>query len=219
MTRPVEQRQDRSLAQESILDAAEIVFAENGFHGATTRAIGLCAQANAALIHYYFGSKEALYEAVIARRSGAINDARRARLAQLHAAGDVTLEMVLDALLRPTITMGRNPVGGGASYARLLGHAATGTDARSQRIIGAYYDDIARLFVAELAAAVPGLGRAGAVRGYLNTISIGITLMAPTGRVQALSDGALADDDLEEVIAGAVRFNAAGIRAMAQTGD
>ena len=101
MHRPTAQRQpprqDRSDAPDAILDAAEWVFAENGFHGATTRAIGERAQANAALIHYYFGSKEALYEAVVARRSGAINDERRARLAALHAAGRPTLEQILDA--------------------------------------------------------------------------------------------------------------------------
>ncbi len=215
MTQPAEARPERGEAPEAILDAAERVFAENGFHGATTRAIAEQARANAALIHYYFGSKEALYEAVIARRSGAINDERRARLAALQAAGPVTLEAVLDALLRPTIELGRDPRRGGAAYARLLGHAASGTDERSQRLTAANYDAIARVFIAELAAVVPGLSRAAAVRGYLNTIAVAISLMAPTGRVQGLSDGAIADDDLEEIIGGAVRFNAAGIRALA----
>jgi Uncharacterized protein conserved in bacteria len=215
VARPAEQRPERSEAPEAILDAAERAFAEGGFHGATTRAIAEGAQANAALIHYYFGSKEALYEAVIARRSAAINDERRERLRQLHAEGAMTLEAVLDALLRPTISLGRDPGRGGAHYARLLGHAASGTDERSRRVTGANYNAIARLFIDELAAVVPGLTRAAAVRGYLNAINIGISLMAPTGRVQDLSDGTLADDDLEEIIAGAVRFIAAGIRALA----
>ncbi|WP_083195162.1 TetR/AcrR family transcriptional regulator [Pararhodobacter sp. CCB-MM2] len=207
-------RPERGEAQEAILNAAELVFAENGFHGATTRAIAERAQANAALIHYYFGSKEALYEAVIARRSGAINDERRARVAELHASGAMTLETLLDALLRPTITLGRDASGGGAAYARLLGHAAAGTDERSHRVTSSYYDAIARLFISELAAVVPGLSRNDAVRGYMNAISIGISLMAPTGRINDLSDGQIADDDLEEIIIGAVRFIAAGIRAL-----
>ena len=86
MARSAQIRPERGEVPEAILDAAEVVFAENGFHGATTRAIGEGAKANAALIHYYFGSKEALYEAVIARRAGAINDERRARLAALQFA-------------------------------------------------------------------------------------------------------------------------------------
>lgn len=208
-------RQDRPDAQEPILDAAEAIFAESGFHGATTRAIGERAQANAAMIHYYFGSKEALYEAVIARRAGAINDERRARLAALHAVGKPTLEAVLDALLRPTIALGRDPARGGAAYARLLGHAASGTDERSRRLTGAHYNAIAQVFIDEIAAAVPGLARNSAVRGYLNAIAIGISLMAPTGRALDLSDGALRDDDVDEITGEAVRYIAAGIRALA----
>ena len=64
LARPAEQRLERGEAPDAILDAAEVIFADKGFHGATTRAIAEHAQANAALIHYYFGSKEALYEAV-----------------------------------------------------------------------------------------------------------------------------------------------------------
>lgn len=218
VTRP-EGAPERGEAQEAILDAAEIVFGESGFHGATTRAIAVRAQANAALIHYYFGSKEALYEAVIARRAGAINDERRARLAELHATGAVTLEALLDTLLRPTISLGRDPSRGGAHYTRVLGHAASGTDERSHRVTSAYYDGIARVFIAEIAAIVPGLSREGAVRGYLNAIAVAISLMAPTGRIQDLSDGTLADDDLEEMLGGAVRFVAAGIRALAAPGS
>ncbi|WP_323036477.1 TetR/AcrR family transcriptional regulator [Pararhodobacter sp.] len=216
MARPAEQRPERGEAQEAFLDAAEVVFAESGFHGATTRAIAERAQANAALIHYYFGSKEALYEAVVARRAGAINDERRTRIAALHARGAVTLETILEALLRPTIALGRDPSRGGAHYARLLGHAASGTDERSRRLTGAHYNAIARVFIAEIAAIVPGLSPEDTVRGYLNAVAIGISLMAPTGRSQDLSDGALRDDDLEEIIGQAVRFLAAGIRALAK---
>lgn len=215
MARGAVQRLERGEAQDAILDAAEVIFADNGFHGATTRAIAEHAQANAALIHYYFGSKEALYEAVIARRSGAINDERHDRLAALHAKGTPTLEDILEALLRPTIVLGRDPARGGAHYARLLGHAASGTDDRSTRLTGAHYNAIARVFIAEIGAVVPGLSRSNTVRGYLNAVAIGISLMAPTGRTFDLTDGALRDDDLEEIIRQAVRFIAAGIRALA----
>lgn len=205
-------RSDRSDAAEAILDAAEMVFAENGFHGATTRAIAEAAGANAALIHYYFGSKEALFEAVIARRAGAINDERRARLTTLHAHGQPSLEDVLDALLRPTVELGRDPARGGAHYVRLLAHAAASTDERSKRLTGRHYDDIARVFIAEFAAAAPGLSHTDAVQMYLTTIGIGIALMAPTGRASDL--GAGDDDDLDTLIGRSVRFIAAGIRSL-----
>lgn len=211
-TAPRSDRADRSDAAEAILDAAEVVFAENGFHGATTRAIAEAAQANAALIHYYFGSKEALFEAVIARRAGAINNERRARLAALHDSGKPSLEAILEALLRPTVELGRDPSRGGVHYVRLLAHAAASTDERSKRLTGRHYDDIARVFIDEIAAATPGLARADAVQLYLSTIAIGISLMAPTGRASNL--GADDDEDLDMLIGRAVRFIAAGIRSL-----
>lgn len=205
-------------AQEAILDAAEIVFAENGFHGATTRAIAERAGANAALIHYYFGSKEALFETVFARRSEAINAERRERLKALHGEGQPSLEAILDALLRPTVALGHDPARGGAHYARLLVHVASGTDARSRRMTGERYDAIARLFIDEIAAAVPGLDGPAAVHCYLNAIAVAISLMAPTGRAQKLMNGPAGSESLDEILDRTVRFIAAGIRAMAAPG-
>jgi len=209
---------ERATTQEIILDAAEEIFAENGFHGATTRAIGEKAQANSALIHYYFGNKENLFEAVFARRSEAINEERRERLAGMHRAGAVTLEAILDALLRPTVSLGRDPARGGAHYARLLVHVASGTDERSRRMTGERYNAIAERFIDEITAATPGLSRDAAVRCYMNAIAIGMSLMAPTGRAEDLSRGTLRDDNIDDIIAGAVCFIAAGIRAIAAAG-
>ena len=62
---------------------------------------------------------------------------------------------------------------------------------------------------------MPGLAPADAVRGYLHAISIGMALMAPTGRERALSDGAIGEEPVAALVARAVRFAAAGIRALA----
>lgn len=51
----------------SLLDAAEQVFAEKGFAGSSVREITARAGVNLGAINYHFGSKAALYEAVIAR--------------------------------------------------------------------------------------------------------------------------------------------------------
>jgi len=210
---------ERGATETAILDAAEREFAASGFHGATTRAIAEGAQANPALIHYYFGSKEALYETVIARRSDAINGERLARLAALRAENRAGLEPVLQALLIPTIALGRDPARGGSHYARLLAHVAASTDPRSQRLARERYDDTARQFIAAIAAAVPGLSPQDAVRVYLHAISIGMSLMAPTGRAQDLSDGTIQDEPVARIVARAVRFIAAGIRATAGAED
>lgn len=52
---------------DSILDAAEELFARQGFAATTTKQIGSAAGVNPALIHYYFGNKQGLYRALLRR--------------------------------------------------------------------------------------------------------------------------------------------------------
>ena len=51
--------------REGILRSAAKQFAERGYHGATIRTIALDAQVDAALIHYFFGTKEELFAAAM----------------------------------------------------------------------------------------------------------------------------------------------------------
>ena len=50
-----------------IMDVAERLFAEHGLSGISLRSIVAEAGVNLAAIHYYFGGKEALFEAVFER--------------------------------------------------------------------------------------------------------------------------------------------------------
>lgn len=51
-----------------ILDVAERLFAEQGFEAISVREISKAAEINIAMVSYYFGSKEKLYEDVINRK-------------------------------------------------------------------------------------------------------------------------------------------------------
>ena len=62
--------------KERILDSAEKLFADAGFDGTSLRGITAGAGVNLAAVHYYFGSKEALVQAVLARRLEPINRRR-----------------------------------------------------------------------------------------------------------------------------------------------
>jgi len=53
--------------ERALLEAAEAIFAEQGFAGATTAAIARRAGVPKPNLHYYFPTKEALYRAVIER--------------------------------------------------------------------------------------------------------------------------------------------------------
>lgn len=51
--------------RETILDAAEHLFAARGFTATTIKDIGRQAGVNSALLYYYFANKDALYDAVL----------------------------------------------------------------------------------------------------------------------------------------------------------
>ena len=56
----------REKNRQKIIQAAEQIFAQKGFSGATTQAIAELSKLPKANVHYYFGTKAALYKAVIA---------------------------------------------------------------------------------------------------------------------------------------------------------
>ena len=64
--RPKRER-DAEVARKTILDAAEEIFAENGFDGARIDAIAAASGYNKSLIFHYFDDKLGLYTAVLKR--------------------------------------------------------------------------------------------------------------------------------------------------------
>lgn len=56
---------DRGTPRDHIFSAATKLFAEFGYKGSNTRAIAELAGVKQVMVHYYFGSKEHLYEAVL----------------------------------------------------------------------------------------------------------------------------------------------------------
>jgi TetR/AcrR family transcriptional regulator len=67
---------------EAILDAAEPLFATQGFAATTIKQIGKAAGLNPALIYYYFGSKEELYRRLLQRLFATIAARGSATLAE-----------------------------------------------------------------------------------------------------------------------------------------
>lgn len=87
----------------ALFEAAERLFAAFGIASVSMRAIGKSVDAiSPNVVSYYFGSKEALVEAIIRHRLPAI-DERRRKLMQAADVGGGSQEMLLDALFRPLL--------------------------------------------------------------------------------------------------------------------
>ncbi|MFD8540375.1 TetR/AcrR family transcriptional regulator [Streptomyces rubrogriseus] len=85
-----------------VLDAAERLFAENGYSGTSVRAITGLAGANLAAVAYHFGSKADLMAAVVRRVIDPITNAQRTRLDELLArAGEPRVADLVEAFAGP----------------------------------------------------------------------------------------------------------------------
>lgn len=206
---------DRDGKRRRILNAAERVFARSGYDGAGMRQISVEAGVAQALIHYHFDTKERLFEAVVARRSGEINGQRVALLdALFEVSNKPTLEEITDVLLRPTIEVGHQLENPTNDFARILVSVANSSGKRSTGLAERYYDPMARKFIAAFEKSTPGLGHENAVWAYMFAIGVGMTMMAQTGRPQRLSGGLCDDSDVEAMLARIIPFITAGIRAV-----
>ncbi len=76
--------------QNRLLDTAEELFAEHGFAATSVRKLADAAGVNPALVHYYFGTKRQLLEAVLERTL----EPMAAAISGMQDAGEVGIEQV-----------------------------------------------------------------------------------------------------------------------------
>lgn len=199
-----------------ILDAAEKLFSQAGFHGVSMRAIAVEAGVPQGLLHYHFGNKEGLFEAVLARRVVPLVERRVALLEhRLDEApgGRPSLDAIVDAFFRPLLELGREEAG--IHYSRLIAMVVNATDPRSRDLTRRYFDAMAKRYIAAIRQALPDLGEADAAWGYFFLMGAGIVSIARSGRIEDLSDGACRADDTDTVLARVVPYCAAGLRGIA----
>jgi len=129
--------------RQRILDEAERLFAQSGFHGTSMREVNAAAGSNVAAVHYHFNDKLQLFEAVIARRLDPIADACTENLKRCRAAGlspPAEVEAMVRAIAEAFVegTSGRN----GQIAAELLNRALGETDAKLGRLANRRFDSI-----------------------------------------------------------------------------
>jgi AcrR family transcriptional regulator len=200
--------------RETLLDAAESLFAEHGIQAASLRAITQQAGANLAAVHYHFGSKEALVRAVFSRRVGPLNQERLQRLDECER-GEGGVEEVLRAFIEPLLTMRRETPEGSRQFARLMGRSFNEPNEEVRAILTEEFGPMVRRFTEALARRLPHLPapeilwRFHFVAGAMaHTISCGYLL-------ERYSEGACHTGDVEEALEHLITFLAAGLRAPA----
>lgn len=148
--------------RERLLQAAESLFLELGYDGTTMRLVATRAEANVAAANYHFGGKDALLQAMLARRLDALAEARLVRLEGYEReAGRKPLDCArtMAALCMPALTLARDPLQGGVDFLRLLGRAYVDPSPLLRAFLKDRYARVAARFREAFAGALPRLAR------------------------------------------------------------
>jgi AcrR family transcriptional regulator len=143
-----------SETKDKILDAAERLIGEHGYAATSLRHIIAEAGVNLAAVHYHFGSKEDLLDAVVVRKVTPVNEARIAWLELVEAeAGNRPPEVrgVLEAFLIPTAEAARRS----PEFVRLMGQMLA--EGMMPGIVEKHFHATGLRFVAALRRALPEL--------------------------------------------------------------
>ena len=165
----------------ALIDAAEGLFAIDGFERASLRAVMRAAGADPGSVHYHFGGRPALAAAVLDRLLAPLNARRLALLDQARAITAITtttavgsgarieeaadveregraipLPILVDALIRPDLEVAADLRSRGSGRSRLIGAIYLNPAAFVTERVEAHFEPVARRFQPELMAAVPG---------------------------------------------------------------
>jgi AcrR family transcriptional regulator len=199
-----------------LLDAAERLFAERGFAAASLRAITAAAGVNLAAVNYHFRSKQALLEAVFARRLDWINRQRLELLAARQARArrrPPPLEDILEAFVGPAFRLRAELGATASSFQRLMGRLFIEPGENLQRILKEQFGGVAARFLPAFEKALPQLPPAElAARIHFMVGAIAHTL-AGTNVMKVFLGDRCDVSDAETTIRRLVAFLAAGLRA------
>ncbi len=202
--------------RERILDAAELLFAEKGFHAVSVRDITRAAGVDVALVNYHFGGKQLLFESVFMRRAEILNLERLRKLEvvidRAHPRAP-SVESIIDAFTHPLLDRSSRGSAGWKAWFAIIAQVNNSKDLGGL-IMTRYFDPVVQAFIRALQQAMPECDKRDIYWSY-HFLSGALTLtFAETGRIDNLSQGVCRSSDLASVHERLVPFISAGFRAV-----
>ncbi len=105
----MDERRDADRSRQAILDAAERLFAEQGYERTTLEEIGRAAGLSRGTPRYFFGSKEQLYQAVLTRLFASLEQLARETAEDVAATGGGFDDLVAAAVHRRLAFLAARP--------------------------------------------------------------------------------------------------------------
>ena len=185
---------------ERILDCAEELFSKHGFYGVTVRLVAASAGVDTALAHYYFGTKERLFNAVFERRAQVLNQERLEAMDQYERqfGKKMTVKGIISAFLLPLLDPDRHNHIGWKNYFALAAQV-NNTPEWGAETMTRHFDPVVTRLIDLLQLAMPYARKEDLFWSYhLMTGSLTLTL-SDTRRLDRLSQGLCHSSDIASI--------------------
>lgn len=214
-------RNDKALLREAsiarILDAAEQLFAEFGYHGVTLKDVAARVGVSSTLIHYHFKGKESIFEAVWARRAplSARNRLEAMRRYAEEAGDNVTVEGALHAWIDTDLNVQLEDPEQWAAFGKIAAQANSAAGWGAEKMTK-YFNPVVLALIDLLKKAMPECDEEKIFWGYHFVSGAMTHNMARTGRLDELSHGLCSSADFASIRQHMAKFMAAGFMAICQ---
>lgn len=205
----------REASIERILDAAEQLFAEFGYHGVTLKDVAARVGVSTTLIHYHFNGKESIFEAVWARKAP-ISARNRLEAMRRYAemVGDkVTVEGALHAWIDADLDVQIHDRDSWAAFGKISAQANSAAGWGAEKMTK-YFNPVVLALIDLLKKAMPDCEEETIFWGYHFVSGAMTHNMARTGRLDELSHGLCSSDDFPSIKKHMATFMAAGLQAI-----
>ena len=203
---PVATRKPRAgnVTRESIMATALRLFAQRGIDAVSLNEIVQVAKVNAAAIHYHFGSKDGLIEAILRHNASALGERRNELLDELERRRRPSLRDVVKAMVDPIIELKQTPTG--LDYVRFL--AGVSQHRRYSELLADITARYTDRYLTALERVTPKLSPASRLRRFAYARTFVYQAVATTDRTVELwmqvhgqtDDGSTAEDDLIDLL-------------------
>jgi AcrR family transcriptional regulator len=203
--------------QDRLLDAAEGLFCEHGFDGASVRDIAAAAHCNIASVNYYFGGKDKLYLEVWRRHLGTMRDARLSSIRSVMSQEGVepSLEDLLtsyaNAFVEPLVEKHTE-----CRFIRLMAREMVDKHLPQNVFAEEMIVPVMTALQQALMRICPGLDEVKTRLAILSIVGQLVHTICAETMLEQSDNPEMTKFDLAEVVLHIVKFSAAGIRAYAE---
>ncbi|WP_395646953.1 TetR/AcrR family transcriptional regulator [Terricaulis sp.] len=207
--------EQRAASVKLILDTAEQLFSQHGYFGVTIKDVADRMGIHAALIHYYYDGKKALFDAVFERRVEYAVTVRTAGLDAYEAevGNHPTVEGALRAYYDGAFDVYINGDEGWRSFGRIFAQVNNAPGYGAEKM-DTYFDPLVLRLIGLLKKALPDATLEDLFWSFQFTSGAYTLILSRTGRIDRLSNGLCASDDFEAVRERFVTFMAGGLDAL-----